>query len=333
MAFLAFRGKRPHPSETEPNTSVVTRLIIDTDAGVDDAIAILLALASPAHNVAAITTLSGNVDVNKVVRNVGIVLDAARADEIPIFRGAEFPLTIDRHHAAQVHGEDGLGDAGFRPSRRPIEKEDAVGALVRMARGDPGGYELVTLGPLTNLALALAMEPRLPGMFRRITVMGGAVRGTGNVTPVAEFNVYADPEAAAIVFERVPELQLLPWEICMDCLLPLEQWRTLTDAGPLGRRFVWPMTVRLQEFLRARGIPGISLPDPLAMGSALDGSVAQTRWMRVDVETGGRLARGLTAAADEERSTRPPNTHVAISIDLPRFLSMLERALAEDCGL
>ena len=312
---------------------MVTRLIIDTDAGVDDAIAILLALASPAHNVAAITTLSGNVDVDKVVRNVGIILDAARADEIPIFRGAALPLTVDGHHAAQVHGEDGLGDAGFRPSRRTIEEEDAVGALVRLGRQDPGGFELVTLGPLTNLALALAMEPDLPRMFRRITVMGGAVRGTGNVTPVAEFNVYADPEAAAVVFDRVPELSLLPWEICMDCLLPLEQWQQLTDAGPLGRRFVWPMTVRLQEFLRARGVPGISLPDPLAIAAALDGSVAQTRFMRVDVETGGRLARGLTAAADERRSTRPPNTHVVTSVDMPRFLGLLERTFAQDCGL
>jgi len=312
---------------------VATRLIIDTDAGVDDAIAILLALASPEHTVAVITTVSGNVEVDKVVRNVGIVLDAARADQIPIFRGAEFPLTVDRFHAAHVHGEDGLGDAGFRPSHRAAEKEDAVGALLRVARADPGGYELITLGPLTNLALALAMEPDLPRMFRRITVMGGAVRGMGNVTPVAEFNVYADPEAAAVVFERVPGLTLLPWEICLDCLVSFDRWRQITEAGPLGRRFVRPMTVKLQEFLRVRGIPGISLPDPLAMAAALDGRVVRTRPMRVDVETGGRLARGLTASADERRSTRPPNTHVVTSVDMPRFQLLLERTFKQDCGL
>jgi len=312
---------------------VTTRLIIDTDAGVDDAVAILLALASPAHAVAAITTVSGNVAVEQVVRNVGTVLDAARADDIPIYRGAELPLTVDRVHAAHVHGEDGLGDAGFRPSGRKAEKEDAVGALLHLAREDPGGYELVTLGPLTNLALALAMEPRLPGMFRRITVMGGAVRGTGNVTPVAEFNVYADPEAAAVVFERVPEVTLLPWEICLDCLVPFDRWRQLTETGPLGRRFVWPMTVKLQEFLRARGIPGISLPDPLAMAAALDAGTVQTRPMRVDVETGGRLARGLTACADERRSTRPPNAHVVTSVDTLRFQAMLQQTFRQECGL
>jgi len=148
VAFLAFRGKRPHPSETEPNTSVVTRLIIDTDAGVDDAIAILLALASPAHNVAAITTLSGNVDVNKVVRNVGIVLDAARADEIPIFRGAEFPLTIDRHHAAQVHGEDGLDEISCVAPTRVAEVR---ARKIDYFKIEPERFSLTRL-PLTSLA-------------------------------------------------------------------------------------------------------------------------------------------------------------------------------------
>lgn len=188
---------------------MVTRLIIDTDAGVDDAIAILLALSSPHHQVAAITCVSGHVHVDQVLRNVPIILDAARADHIPVFRGAEQPLTVDCYHTAQVHGEDGPGDAGFRASKRRIEKDDAVGALVRMARQDPSACDLITLGPRTNLALVVALEPDLPKIFRRITVMGGAVRGMGNVTAVAEFNVYADPEAAAVVFGRVPKLTLL----------------------------------------------------------------------------------------------------------------------------
>ncbi|MDR7573697.1 MAG: nucleoside hydrolase, partial [Armatimonadota bacterium] len=183
------------------------------------------------------------------------------------------------------------------------------------------------------LALALAVEPQLPEMFRRITVMGGAVRGTGNVTPVAEFNVYADPEAAAVVFERVPALTLLPWEICLDCLVAFDRWRALTEAGPLGRRFVRPMTAKLGEFLRGRGIPGISLPDPLAMAAALDPGTVRTRPMRVDVETGGRLARGLTASADEKRSTRPPNAQVVTAVDVPRFQAMLERTFRQECGI
>jgi len=171
------------------------------------------------------------------------------------------------------------------------------------------------------------MEPDFPKMFNRITVMGGAVRGMGNVTAVAEFNVYADPEAAAIVFDRVTELTLLPWEICIDCLVPFEQWQRLTDAGPLGRNFVRPMTVRLGDFLRSRGVAGISLPDPLAMAVALDDAVSVRRWARVDVETGGRLARGLTAA-DERRSDRPPNAHIVASIDQPKFVERLERCFA-----
>ncbi len=202
-----------------------------------------------------------------------------------------------------------------------------------MALQHPGGYDLVTLGPLTNLALAIAMEPELPGLFRRITVMGGAVRGTGNVTPVAEFNVHADPEAAAVFFDRIHELTLLPWEICVDYLVPFERWAQLTAAGPLGETFVRPMTAKLGEILRARGLAGISLPDPLAMAAAIDPSVVKTRRARVDVETGGRLARGLTAVADEARSDRAPNAHIVTTVDVQRFFGMLNRAFANKCHL
>lgn len=310
---------------------MVTRLIIDTDAGVDDAIAILLALTSPRHGVEAITCVSGNVPVDQVIRNVPIVLDAARAGDIAIFRGADRPLVAAPLHSAHIHGQDGLGDAGFRPSERRVETEHAIDALVRLARENPGS-ELVTLGPLTNLALAITREPDLPKMFRRITIMGGAVRGPGNVTPASEFNIYADPEAAAMVFQRVAEVTLLPWEVCLDNLIPFEQWDRLTGAGPLGTRFVRPMTARLGELLRTRGMRGISLPDPLATAAALDESVVSARRMRVDVETDGPLTRGVTTGVDE-RSDRPANTRLVTAVDRSRFLEMLERTFAQPCGL
>lgn len=312
---------------------MVTPLVIDTDAGIDDAIAILLALASPAHKVAAITCVSGNVHVDQVICNVPIVLDAVRADGIPIFRGAERPLHGEHFHAARIHGRDGLGDAGFRPSDRPIQQEQAVDALIRMARVDPGGYSLVTLGPLTNLALAITREPALPRMLRCITVMGGAVRGRGNVTATAEFNVYADPEAAAIVFQRVPELTLLPWEVCLENLVPFEHWDQLTDAGALGRRFVRPMTARLCNLLRRQGLSGMSLPDPLAMAVTLDEGLAKTRRMRVDVDMGRGPTKGMTVAVEERRGDLPANTRVVTSVDRERFLDLLKRTLAQECGL
>lgn len=299
----------------------------------DDAIAILLALSSPSHHFAAITCVSGNVHVDQVIRNVPIVLDAVGADEIPIFRGAADPLHTARYDAARIHGSDGLGDVGFPPSRRPIEKEDGVGALVRMARSHPREYDLVTLGPLTNIALAIAMAPDFPNLFNSITVMGGATRGMGNVTAAAEFNIYADPEAAAIVFDRARKVTLMPWEICIDCLVPFGKWDLLTGAGTLGRNFVRPMTAKVGEALRSRGLAGISLPDPLAMAVALDEKIAITRQMRVEVETGGRLARGLTTTVDPRRTDKAPNAQVVTAIDQPKFHELLERCFGQANGL
>lgn len=300
-------------------------LIIDTDTGVDDAIAILMALASPGHEVAAITAVNGNVALESVVRNVGIVLDAAGAGPIPYFRGADRPLLSEWHRAESVHGKDGLGDAGFTPSTRRPEPEDAVAALLRLARQRPGTYTLVTLGPLTNIALAAAMDGDFLRRFHRIVVMGGAVRGRGNVTAAAEFNVYADPEAAAMVFTRVPELTLVSWDATLDHTVPWTVWDRLLDGGPLGRTFVRRMYARAADWVRERGYPGQPLPDPLAMAVALDEECATTHRARVDVRWTGEAERGRTVAVDASRSERPPNTRIVTAVDPSRFHAMLER--------
>ncbi len=307
-------------------------LIIDTDTGIDDAIALLMALASPHHRVAAITAVNGNVPLDHVVRNIRIVLDAAGAPPTPVFPGATRHLVGEGVHARHVHGDDGLGDAGFRPSTRPVEDEHASLALIRMARENPGLHTLVTLGPLTNLALAFALAPDLPQLLARIVTMGGAVHGRGNVTPAAEFNIFADPEAAAIVFERTPELTLLPWETVLDAPVPWQQWESLTSAGPLGQKFVRPMTARLTQRLRTTR-EGFSLADPLAMAVVLDEECAmKTRAAYVQVETGGRLARGLTHAA-APRDPQRVNTRIVEAVDRNTFLALLERTFACECHL
>jgi purine nucleosidase len=309
-------------------------LIIDTDTGIDDAIALLMALASPHHRVAAITAVAGNVPLDHVVRNIRIVLDAAGSPPTPVFPGADRHLVGEGVHARHVHGEDGLGDAGFRPSTRPLEKEHAALALIRLARESPGVHTLVTLGPLTNIALAIALAPDLPTLFARIVTMGGAVHGRGNITPAAEFNVYADPEAAAIVFERTPELTLLPWETVMETPVPWDQWESVLDAGPLGQKFIQPMTANLAQWNRTtRGYDGFPLADPLAMAVALDEEYAtKTRMASVQVETGGRLARGLTHASGR-RAERTENTRIVEALDRKAFLTLLQRTSARECHL
>lgn len=308
-------------------------LVIDTDTGIDDAVAILMALRHRSWRVAAITTVFGNVALHRVVANVGIVLDAAGAEPVPVYRGAARPLLGEPVHATAVHGEDGLGDAGFPPSARPVESEPAALALIRLAREQPRALTLVTLGPLTNLALALALEPALPDLFARIVIMGGAVRGRGNVTPAAEFNIYADPEAAAVVFERVGALTLVPWETVLDHRVSWERWERLVVAGPLGRRFVRPMTARLVDWIRAtRGLDGFPLADPLAMAVALEGEcVTGSRQAAVAVETAGRLTRGVTTT--DGPVGRGARVRVVETVDVGRFEQMLQETLAGECHL
>ncbi|MFL5805287.1 MAG: nucleoside hydrolase, partial [Roseiflexaceae bacterium] len=297
------------------------KLIIDTDAGIDDAIAILMALAAPDYEVVAITAVSGNVPLDLVARNVGIVLDAAGSGPIPIFRGADRPLLAPTVHAANVHGQDGLGDAGFPASSRPIDPEPAAQALVRVARENPGAT-LIALGPLTNVALALALEPNLPQLLAGTVLMGGAMRAHGNVTPVAEFNIYADAEAAAMVFARGLHPTVLDWEATLATPVPWEIWDRLLAAGPIGAQFVAPMTTDLAGRSHERGRRGILMPDPLAMAVLLDSGCATTYPAHVDVDTSRGVGHGLTALDTLGRGGQPHNAQIVAEVHLGRFTAL-----------
>jgi inosine-uridine nucleoside N-ribohydrolase len=308
------------------------KLIIDTDTGIDDAVAILMALAAPDWEIVAITAVSGNVPLDLVTRNIAIVLDAAGAGPIPIFRGADRPLLLPAVHAAEVHGKDGLGDAGFPTSSRPIEREPAAQALVRVAR-EHLGATLIALGPLTNVALALALAPDLPQLLGGAVLMGGAVRARGNVTPVAEFNIYADAEAAAMAFLRGLNPTVLDWEATMATPVAWDAWDGLLMAGPIGEQFVAPMTAEQARRSRERGRPGILWPDPLAMAVVLDPACATTYPARIDVDTSRGVGHGMTALDTTGRSGQPHNARIVDAVDLVRFTALLERAFRMECHL
>lgn len=304
------------------------QLIVDTDAGIDDAIALLMALAAPECEIAAITTVSGNVPVNRVTRNVGVILDAAGASHIPVSVGADRPLLGPAVHAEYFHGEDGLGDAGFISSSRQPEGEHAVATLIRLAREHPGVYTLVALGPLTNVALALALEPELPKLLRATVMMGGAVHGRGNATAVAEFNIYADPEAAAMVFERGLNPVVLPWETTVETPVPWDIWQDLVESGPIGRSFVAPMMAHSTRRSRdERKTPGILLPDPLAMAIALDPACGRTHNGYVAVETSGSVARGLMAVDAHGITGKQANASIVNYVNIEQLITMLEQAM------
>ena len=204
----------------KPERRHLNYIIIDTDAGVDDAIALMLALGDSNTKVEAVTTVAGNVDVDRVTHNVGIVLDRMGADA-PIFHGCDRPLIGERIHAAGVHGEDGLGDSNLPPSKRAVHSQHAALAMARLARERPGELSLVALAPLTNVALAMRLDASFAANLKSVTVMGGAVQAQGNSSPVAEFNVLADPEAAKIVLGAgVADLSLLSWETTVKYPVP-----------------------------------------------------------------------------------------------------------------
>ena len=202
-------------------------LLIDTDPGVDDALALLMAFNDARHEVVGLTIAAGNVGLVHTVRNALKLCEVAGRPDVPVYAGAPDPLVHPSVDAAHVHGEDGFGDVGFTPAARTAEAEHAALAILWLSHEYAGKLLLVALGPLTNLALALKLDPTLPQRVGRFLVMGGAINGHGNITPVAEFNIAFDPEAAHIVFSAFPHVEIADWEATVAHGLPhreVEQW-------------------------------------------------------------------------------------------------------------
>ena len=305
----------------------MNRVIIDTDPGIDDAHAIMLALAHPGTKVEALTTVAGNVPLERATANALIVLDALSAD-VPVFAGCEDALVIPTPRRAISHGSDGLGDSGYPLSSRRAMPEHAVQALIRMAAEAPGELTLVALGPLTNIALATRLDPELPRRFRRLVVLGGAIHAMGNSwTPAAEFNFYVDPEAAAIVLDRWPGVTIVPWETAMQYAISAQVSEELAAiASPRAEFF---RRITRQRF--AQQIPELGIaydPDPLAMAVALEpGIVRRAEQRAVKVELAGQLARGQTVVDWFDLTGRPPNATLVLEVDRERFLELLRLSL------
>jgi purine nucleosidase len=308
------------------------RLVIDTDAGVDDAQAIMMALRHPAARVEAITTLTGNCHVDKVIPNVLTVLDAMNAPPIPVYRGAERPLVSDWFPESEFHGEDGLGDApGRQPSARTIEPKHAALALIDLANAHPGELTLVALGPLTNLALALRLDPALPSKFKAFTWMGGSIRGQGNTPNItAEWNAFCDPEAVHMVLDAFPMTTLLSWEATLDNPLTWAQFDRLCAMETSVGRFHKAITLRTSTYIRQfRASLGFLLPDPLAMAITLEpGLIRESFDAYVTGELTGKHTRGMTVVDHLGRLQRPVNARVITKVDMDGVYQLFEQMLA-----
>jgi purine nucleosidase len=304
------------------------RLIIDTDPGVDDAHAIMMAFAHPEAQVEAITTLAGNVPLERTTANACTILDVLEQD-VPVYAGCDRPLVAAPADASWTHGQDGLGDSGYPRSKRRVADEHAVQALIRLAKASPGELILVAIGPLTNVALATRLDPTLPEKVKRLVVMGGAIRGIGNVTSTAEFNVYADPEAASIVFDAWPELTLISWETTLAHGFGPPQLETLMAIDSPHGEFFRRITRRTVESIHpAMGREDLLAPDGLAVAVALEPDIVhQAETHSVEVELAGEHTRGQTVVDWSDRSEREPNVNLVLQVEPKRLWELMEGAV------
>ena len=315
--------------------------LIDTDTASDDAVALIMALRAPDVRVVAITTVAGNVEVQQASRNALYTAELCGSD-VPVYPGAEKPLLRTHENATWFHGRDGLGDHNYpAPRRSPadVHAEDAIiGAVAANS-----GIVIVTLAPLTNLALALAKKPSIASEVSRCVVMGGAPCCEGNVTPAAEYNIWADPEAARVVFRSGLPVELVGWHLSRGESVLRDDDITHIESfnNPVADFAIECNSHARQAYKVQTGEEGISLPDPVAMSIALDPSVGTT-WSRhyVDIETQSDLTRGMTVVdrlnvTDDDRNKllwsavrrRGQRANVCWTIDARRWKEALFCAL------
>lgn len=307
-------------------------LVVDTDPGVDDALALILALRSAEARVVGIGTVAGNVEVELATENALKVLRLLGRTEVPVAQGCARPLAEPFHGARDFHGADGLGEAGLPPSGLRPSGEHAADQLIRLAREHAGELVVVALGPLTNLAVALERDPALPGRVRRVVAMGGAFGVPGNATPWAEFNVWADPEAAERVCSAGWPLTLVGLDVTRHVLL-LEQHLARLPGGPVPDFVRAVVRAPIRRMAAGGRPPAMALHDPLAVGIALEpGLATQAPELPVGVELRGEWTRGASLTDLRPRPLRqapalPGRARVCLEVDGARFVERLLAAL------
>ena len=306
------------------------RLLIDTDPGVDDALALLMAYAHPGTKVEALTITAGNVGIEHTLRNALNLVELVGADT-PVFAGAPDPLVRPAEDAAFVHGNDGFGDVGLPAPKRAAEPEHAALAMVRLAKQHPGELTFVMLGPLTNLALALKLDPELPTRVPRLVVMGGAVNGHGNVSrATSEFNIHFDPEAAAVVFDAWPQFELVDWEATLAHGIPFTELAGWLATDHERARFYDLISGKTRAWMqRSRDVTHWHAADGLAMAAVLDPAAAEHWETRaVKIELDGVLTRGMTVVDWAGYREWRVQCRILTRYRLDRFAELIRRALS-----
>lgn len=306
------------------------KIIIDTDPGQDDAVAILLALASPEFEVLGITAVAGNVPLALTARNARVVCELAGRDEVPVYAGCDTPLCRRLVTAEHVHGKTGLDGIELADPKLPLQDAHAVEFIINALRREPpGSITLCPLGPLTNIATAFRRAPDIVARVGAVVLMGGAYFEVGNITPAAEFNIYVDPEAADIVFKSGVSLTIMPLDATHKALTTRPRVEAFRALGTRVGEAVAAWTDFFERFDKEKyGAPGAPLHDPTVIAYLLNPNLFSGRFINVEIETTSELTRGMTVADWWRVTTRAPNATFVGNVDADGFFRLLTDRLA-----
>ena len=304
------------------------RFLIDTDTASDDAVALVMALSRPDVNVEAITVVSGNVGLDQAVQNALYTVELCGAD-VPVYAGAAKPMMRPLETAEYVHGKDGMGDAGYPLSGRVPAEGRGADVIVETILSAPGEITLVALGPSTNVAIAVLLAPEIASAVDRVVVMGGTgVNGPGNVSAMAEYNFWADPEAAAVVTRAGFPIEFVGWDISIaSAVVDAARHEAMKAIGTPLSKFAVDIAQVVRRFAMENGLAGDDLPDPIAMAHAIDPSVATTKRLHVDVMVGDGPQRGVMEVDQLGFGVGEPNVEIVTHYPSDHFFSMLHAAL------
>jgi purine nucleosidase len=303
------------------------RILLDTDPGIDDACAILLALASPELSLEGLSIVHGNCSLEQATVNALSVLELAGATDIPVARGCELPLVQPSLLAPETHGDSGLGYAKLPEPRLRPTVQHGSDFLIERIMASPGEITLVAIGPLTNVALAIRQEPRIVQAVKELVVMGGAIRHEGNTTALAEFNTYVDPHAAHIVYHAGIPTTLVPLDVTYQCILTPDDVQRLTRIDSPVTQLIVDATRFYMEFHdEYQSIAGCVINDPLAMALTFAPELCTCQELPVDVDISGGISMGKTIGDFYNYSKKPANMKVALGVQARQFMELfLER--------
>lgn len=303
------------------------RILIDTDPGIDDSLAILLALASPELSLEGLSVVHGNCSLEQAVANGLSILELANASRVPLAKGCELPLVQPSLLAPETHGNSGLGYANLpKPRSRPTVQHGSD-LLIEKIMSNPGEFTLVAIGPLTNVALAIRKEPRMVDALKELIIMGGAIRHEGNTTALAEFNTYVDPHAAHIVYHAGIPITLVPLDVTYQCVLMASDVERLLKIDSPISQFIRDATDFYMEYHDSyQGIKGCVINDPLALALTFAPELCDYQELPVDVDISGGVSTGKTFADFYNYDKKPVNMKVALGVRPRDFIELfLER--------